>query len=81
MPRIEAPTKLMYPLELLQQIAAGVKREESTRAAYLQVTITSPTGQEFTFDLPTALDSIANGLYWDERGNWGDARLASVEVL
>lgn len=83
MPRIETPTKLMYPLELLQNIAAGVQREAHRwrPMADLQVTFTTPTGQEFTFGLPTALDTIANGLYWDDRGNWGDARTAKVEVL
>lgn len=71
--------------ELLQQIAAGVNKHEGVRVANLKVTlqvdpVDGPEGQDYEFGLAQALDCLANDIYWDERGNWSEARVAKVET-
>lgn len=76
---------MLHWSELLQQIAAGVNqlvRAGSRCNLYaVEVVLVNGAGEEFDFGLPQALDAIANDLYWDERGNWADARIARVRVL
>lgn len=66
--------------ELLQQIAAGIAREPRARVATL-VVIFRVGDNAYTFGLAEALDILANDLYWDDRGNWSDARIAEVTCL
>lgn len=71
---------IRYQRELLQQIAAGLNRCLPHRVAHLVVVFVNQD-QEYKFDLTTALDALANDIYWDERGNWSDARVARVETI
>ena len=72
---------LKYQQELLQQIAAGLNGLGGhQRVALVLVTLKTNDGS-FTFDLPAALDALANDIFWDERGNWADARIAIVETI
>lgn len=77
---------IKHQRELLQQIAAGVKKHDGARVHNLKVTlqvdpVDGPEGQDYEFDLATALDCLANDIYWDDRGNWAEARLAKVETF
>jgi len=74
-------TGLQYPMELLQQIVAGLnKQDPRTKLGCLEVDLLNSQRQVFTFSVPQVLDAIANDLYWDERGNWADARIAVVRT-
>lgn len=68
---------LKYQRELLQQIAAGVNQLNRTEVANYMVTFKTDA-ESYDFSLPGALDALANDLYWDDRGNWADARIATV---
>lgn len=71
--------------KLLQGIADGLKRlihpTGSTPAACLEVTFKTDDGTCFRFSLAQALDALANDITWDERGNWSEAQVATVEVI
>lgn len=67
--------------ELLQQIAAAANKFERTPIACIEVAFVLDSGQEYTFGFAHALDVIANGLTWDERGNWSTARIATVRTI
>lgn len=66
---------------LLNDIAAGVKRESRHEVDVLEVVFVTPEGEEFVFELGQALDALANDSYWDERGNWANATSARVRVI
>ncbi len=76
---------IKYPQELLQQIAAGLNRLNipvSCIAVAFEVENTSPGDPDsYEFSLAQALDVLANDLYWDERGNWSQARTVRVRAL
>jgi hypothetical protein len=71
---------IQYKDELLQQIAAGVNEHRNVQASCLEV-VFKVDDNEYSFDLPTVLDCLANDLYWDERGNWSEARIAEVRTI
>ena len=79
-------SNIKHASELLQQIAAGLNAlvnrpfgQQSPRIRVVEVLLKTET-DEYVFDLPTVLDVLANDLYWDERGNWSDARIAVVRT-
>jgi hypothetical protein len=39
------------------------------------------TVTRYRFGLAQALDALASDITWDERGNWSEAQIATVEVL
>ena len=82
---MEIERDLRYPMELLQQIAEGVNQlvraGSRCNLCEVEVVLVNGKGDEFEFGLDYALDVIANDVYWDERGNWADARIALVRVL
>ena len=63
---------------LVQNIADGLNQENRSSLATLKVVFKTDHG-DFDFTVPQALDVLANDLYWDERGDWSDAYLATVE--
>jgi len=65
--------------DLMQQIAAGVNKLHRHRICDLTVTLITDNNS-FDFNLASALDTIANDLNWDERGDWSEANLAEVTV-
>ena len=71
---------IRYQRELLQQIAAGLNHCASQRVAHLVVVFVFQD-HEYRFGLVDALDALANDIYWDERGNWSEARVARVESI
>jgi hypothetical protein len=71
---------LKFPNELLQQVASDLKEyHQKANVATLEVTVHDGGKNQYTFSLPQFLDMVSNDLYWDERGNWADFRLARVE--
>lgn len=75
---------LQYPEELLQQIAAGVNKFDRVPSVCIEVAFVVQTDEgeeEYVFGLASALDALANGLTWDERGNWSMARIARVRTI
>jgi len=77
--------KIKYANELLQQIAAGVNqlsgKHRYLSLAAVEVALVNGDDKEFTVDLATALDYLANDIYWNEDGDWSDARIARVRVI
>lgn len=69
-----------YHVGLLQQIAAGVNKHKNVPAQCLRVTFRTDD-DEYEFNLASALDVLANDLYWDERGDWSEAKIAMVESI
>jgi len=67
--------------ELLQQIAAGVNKHERVRICDLEVTFTYDGTIVLKTDLQTALDYLANDIYWNESSSWSEANLACVDVM
>lgn len=67
--------------ELLQDIASGLKKlKPSTPVACINVTLR--TGSEsYEFGLAFAIEVLSSDLYFDERGNWADARTAEIKTL
>ena len=79
---------IRHQRELLQQIADGLGKLQgpgAVRIGAIEVIFVTevPGGSEerYRFGLASALDALANDIYWDERGNWSGARLARVEVI
>lgn len=77
---IEAKKHIKHWEKLLQDIATGIHRYDEQCARNLSVVFVTETA-EYRFILVTALNIIANDLYWDERGDWSEATSARVEVL
>jgi hypothetical protein len=65
--------------ELLQQIAAGVNKYQDVKSSCLKVTLVTHDAEYEWFGLAPVLDVLANDIYWDERGDWSEARIARVE--
>ena len=73
-----------YANELLQQVASDLNKYpyfEKCPVSALKVIITNENDEMFEFSLASFLDAVANNLYWDERGNWSDARKAHIEMI
>jgi hypothetical protein len=68
-------------MELLQQIAAFLNRNDRVKIGHVQVTLETEAGGAFEFSLAGCLDVLANDLYWDERGDWSKARIARLTVI
>jgi hypothetical protein len=66
--------------ELLHQIASGLRDHDRTRLGAIGIVFETPAA-EYAFGLVQALEALALDLYWDERGDWSDARTARVRVL
>lgn len=68
--------------KLLQDIADGLKANHNVRVHDLQVRMYSAKEADVVLvrDVPTALDYLANDIWWDENGEWADACEARVEV-
>lgn len=74
---------LKHPTALLQGIVDGLKQElehaPGRRVADLTVTF-HVKDEAYDFTLDSALDALANDLYFDERGDWRDAERATVRT-
>jgi hypothetical protein len=66
--------------ELLRQIAAGLRENDRARIGAIAI-VFETAAAEYTFGLAQALEALALDLFWDERGDWSDARAARVRVL
>lgn len=66
---------------LLQNIAAGLNKFEDVKISYLEVLLYKNKHLVLCTDLQTALDYIANDIYWNENSNWSDANKAVVRVI
>lgn len=71
---------ITYKDELLQQIASGLDKLDHCHLGCVKVTFKTNT-DAFEFTLARALDVLSNNFYWDERGNWSEARIADVNVF
>lgn len=67
--------------ELLQIIAAGVNHYSNHHVYNLEVTFTDEGEEVLTTDVATALDYLANDIYWNEEGDWSNANSAEVRVM
>lgn len=47
----------------------------------IEVVFQTDDGTRYRFGLAQALDALASDITWDERGNWSEAQIATVEVL
>ncbi len=65
---------------LLQQITDGLKKIGRVNVACVVVSLETDE-YKYDFSLADALDTLANDLYWDARGNWSEAHTATVEVI
>lgn len=65
--------------ELLQQTAAEANLK--CNSVNKTVRVECENGDEFEFTLAQWLDALANGIYWDERGNWSDAIRVTIDSL
>lgn len=76
---------LKNPEALLADIAVGVRRltgyGRRVELGVVQVAFVTPDGERFEFGLDAALEAIANDLFFDERGDWSEARGAEVSLL
>lgn len=74
----ERTRHLKHADRLLQDIADGLVGKD---AGPRLLCVTFHCGNDkYDFDLATAIDVIANDLYWDERGDWSDADRATVST-
>ena len=75
-PMAERTRLLKHADKLLQDIACELPK---AKAEPHLICVTFHVGEDaYDFDLPTALDTLANDLYWDERGDWSEADKATV---
>jgi hypothetical protein len=67
--------------DLLSDIATGLG-EGSADSRLSNIYVVFHCGADsYRFSLESALDQIANDLYWDDRGNWSEATTATVETI
>lgn len=74
---------------LLDDIATGLRRltqehSHSSRNTPLEcVEVQLWDGEDclLACDLPTAIDYLANDIYWDESGDWSAATTATVRLI
>jgi len=67
---------------LLQNIAAGLNRLDETKVGCLEVVLFDRDGNELKRgSVAWTLDAIANGLWWDEEGEWASAFIAEVKGI
>jgi len=66
---------------LLQNIAAGLNKYDDTRIGSLEVIFFRNRKEVLRTDVQTALDYLANDIYWNECGDWSDATHAEVSVM
>jgi len=65
---------------LLGEIASGLIPHHGVRLGALKVVL-HVEDERYDFSVPVALESLAEDLYFDERGNWAHASRATVEVM
>lgn len=72
---------------LLSDIAKGLEKLSKTKTSIANIKVifsyhrkSDRENNEFEFSLAGALDTIANDLYFDERGDWSNANTARVET-
>lgn len=66
---------------LLQNIAAGLNHRKTSCLVHLEAVFYEDGEVVMKRDVPTALDYLANDIYWDEDSDWSNADTASVETL
>ena len=75
-------SKLPHKNAWLQQIADGLKRNFLARTGANEVGLVDKHNEiEYTFELATFIDYIANEVYWDERGDWSQISELSLRVI
>jgi hypothetical protein len=71
--------------KLLLDIVLGLEKlPNRTRLDAIQVSFEVDGGDNigmYNFTLSSALDHLANDLYWDYRGDWSEASKAIVETI
>ena len=72
---------LKHKAKLLSDIANGLLRNSNSEIDDLEVAFYVGAKRFEIGAVYVALDYIANDIYWDERGNWSEADVASVYTL
>ena len=67
--------------ELLQNIAAGVNKLDHNKVGDLEVVFYEDGKEVLATGLATALDYLAQDIYWNEEGSWANAERAEVRTL
>lgn len=66
---------------LLQNIAAGLNRFDYIRVSNLEVIFYENDQEVLRTNVQTALDYLANDIYWNGDGDWSQATHAEVRVM
>lgn len=72
---------IRHKISLLQNIAAGLNQHERRKVCDLEVSLYQDGKCVLQTSVPTALDYLANDIYWNEENNWSEANIAEVTVL
>lgn len=75
------PRKMTNAFDLLQNIAAGLNKHHMTRIANLEVIFYEDDEALLKTDVQTALDYLANDIWWNEEGEWDSAHRAEVRTM
>jgi hypothetical protein len=78
---INAAYEIRHREGLLQNIASGLSRFQENKIYNLQVRFLEDGKTVLKADVPTALDYLANDIYWNEESDWSNANIAVVEIL
>ena len=66
---------------LLQNIAAGLNKLKQHKICNLEVVFYKDKEIVLNTDVQTALDYLANDVYWNAENNWTDANTAKVRTF
>jgi len=74
-------TNIMNAGKLLQDISDGINQHHQNSIACLEVIFYEDGEEVLKTGLPTALNYLANDIYWNEEGNWSLADMAKIKVM
>lgn len=75
------PRNIKRTFELIQTIAAGLNRHNMSRTGDLEVYLYKDGKIVLKTGVATALDYLANDIWWNEEGEWDKANRAEVRTL
>jgi hypothetical protein len=75
------PRKIKNAFDLLQNIAAGLNQRTMDTVCNLEVILYTDGEPVLRTDVATALDYLANDLWWNGDGEWDNADRAEVKSL
>jgi len=67
--------------DLLLNIAHGLNKHDTCKISDLEVVLLEDGEEVLRAGVATALDYLANDIYWNEESDWRNANLAEVRVL